>query len=218
MKPDVSRHYDSTYFSWQSEVGSFGGWANRSKFDTYVMATNRVIDFGCGGGFLVSQLPCAERMGVEVNPVAADAARSKGVRVFSSSAELPDGVADIVISNHALEHALNPLEELKQLYRALVPSGRIVFYVPCETIRMKYVPGDRNHHLFSWSPLCLGNLFTEAGFLVEECTPYIHKWPRHYEWIARTFGRTGFEVACRLSGRLSRDWFQVRLIGRKPGG
>ena len=27
-----SKHYSKDYFSWQSSIGEFGGWANDSKF------------------------------------------------------------------------------------------------------------------------------------------------------------------------------------------
>lgn len=72
-----------------------------------------------------------------------------------------------------------------------------------------------NYHLYSCSPMCLGNLFTEAGFSVIESRPYIHKWPPGYRTIARLGGRKLFEIACRIYGRLERSWFQVRLIAEK---
>ena len=96
------------------------------------------------------------------------------------------------------------------------PGGKVVFIVPCESISYSYQPGDMNHHLYSWSPMCLGNLFTEAGFSVLECKPYIHKWPPGYRWIARIAGRPLFDLACRIYGRLKRSWFQVRVIAIRP--
>jgi hypothetical protein len=93
-----------------------------------------------------------------------------------------------------------------------MPGGKAVFVVPCETIRYAYEPGDVNHHLYSWSPMCLGNLLTEAGFKVIESRPYIAAWPPHYQAIARVFGRTGFDIACAIWGRFSRKLFQVRAI------
>ena len=75
---------------------------------------------------------------------------------------------------------------------------------------------DFNHHLFSWSPLCLDNLLTEAGFRVLESQPYIHKWPPLYRYVAAIGGRFGFEMACRIWDRLARHWFQVRAIAERP--
>lgn len=192
MSELVSKHYDKKYFDWQSSIGEFGGWADQSKFIDYISINSKVLDFGCGGGFLLKNLNCAKKVGVEVNESAADTAKNNGIEVFGSVAEVPDHYVDIIISNNALEHTLQPLEELKLLYRKLQVGGKIIFVVPCESIGHSYKPNDIGHHLYSWSPMSLGNLFTEAGFSVIESKPYIHKWPRikyiwpsMYKFIAR---------------------------------
>ncbi|MFN5838937.1 MAG: hypothetical protein ACK47J_20015, partial [Pseudanabaena sp.] len=120
-----------------------------------------------------------------------------------------------IISDNALEHTLQPLQELKSLYKKLKTGGKIIFVVPCEAISYSYKPNDINHHLYSWSPMCIGNLFTEAGFSVIESKPYIHKWPPKYQLIAKIGGRPLFEIACHIFGRIERTWFQVRVIGEK---
>ena len=212
----TSRHYDEAYFAWQAPVGEFGGWANLPKFDRFVGKTDTVLDFGCGGGFLLKKLGCLRRLGVEPSLQAAEIARQNGIELFSRADEVPDNSVDVVISNNALEHALHPFIELKTLFAKLRPGGKIVFVVPCESIRYAYRAKDINHHLYSWSPMGLGNLFTEAGFTVIESEPYIHKWPPYYRHIARWGGRLGFDVACLVYGQLERSWFQVRTIGEKP--
>ena len=63
-------HYDDTYFGWQRAIGEFGVVASRFKYAPHIKPTDHVIDFGCGGGHLLAALPCAARMGVEVNPAA----------------------------------------------------------------------------------------------------------------------------------------------------
>lgn len=215
MSELVSGHYDDKYFDWQSSIGEFGGWANLTKFAAFISENSTVLDFGCGGGYLLKRLKCARRFGVEVNPSAAETARANGLHVLTRVDEAPDDQIDVVISNNALEHTLQPLEELRTLFRKLKPGGKIVFVVPCESIKYAYKPGDINHHLYSWSPMCIGNLFTEAGFKVIESKPYIHKWPPQYRAIARIGGRPLFDIACRLYGRMERSWFQVRIIAEK---
>ena len=215
MNELASKHYNEEYFDWQCSVGEFGGWANQTKFLEYIGSNSDVLDFGCGGGFLLSRLRCRKKVGVEVNPSAAEAAKSRGIEVFNSVAEVPDEYVDVIISNNALEHTLQPLEELRSLHRKLREGGRTIFVVPCESISYHYKPNDINHHLYSWSPMCIGNLFTEAGFSVIESKPYIHKWPPKYRLIARLGGRSIFEIACRLYGRVERSWFQVRVIAEK---
>jgi len=215
MSDKVSNHYNEEYFDWQSSMGEFGAWASQSMFTQYISSDSKLLDFGCGGGFLLKQLVASKKVGVEINPSAADVARKNGVEVYTSVEKVPDNYVDVVISNNALEHTPHPLEELKALHKKLVPGGKIIFVVPCESISYKYEPNDINYHLYSWSPMCIGNLFTEAGFSVIESKPYIHKWPPKYRFIARVGGRKLFDLACRIYGRIERSWFQVRVVAEK---
>jgi SAM-dependent methyltransferase len=208
-------HYDKKYFDWQTPIGEFGGWANLGKFAGYISSRSRVLDFGCGGGFLLKNISCSKKVGVEINPAAAEVARKNGIEVFSRVNEVPDMYVDVIISNNALEHTLQPLEELRELFKKVVDGGIAIFVVPCESISRRYRSNDINHHLYSWSPMCIGNLFTEAGFSIVESRPYIHKWPPFHRSIARVIGRGPFDLLCRVYGRIERSWFQVRVIAKK---
>lgn len=208
--------YNKAYNDWQSSIGEFGGWANQTKFLPFLKADDVVMDFGCGGGYLLSQLNVKRKLGIEINPVSGEEARKRGIEVFTQISDCPDGIVDVIISNHALEHAHRPLDELKALLPKLKPGGKCVFIVPCEAISYAYEPNDVNHHLYTWSPMCLGNLFTEAGYELIESKAYIHKWPARYRQIAKLGGRPLFELACRIKGHLSRKYFQVRAVARRP--
>lgn len=216
MATQGSSHYQKEYFDWQGPIGEFGGWANRPKFHGEIQPGDTVLDFGCGGGSLLQGLTCGKRLGVEVNPVAVEEAMERGVEVFFSAEEIPGDSVDVVISNHALEHTQHPLDELYALYYTLKPGGKIVVVVPCETISCCYKPQDMSHHLYSWSPMCLGNLLTEAGFVLQESKPYYRKWPPGYRQIARWGGRRGFELACWMYAHLDRTMFQTRAVAIKP--
>ncbi|MFD2207947.1 methyltransferase domain-containing protein [Kiloniella antarctica] len=213
-KKTVSTHYDIQYYNWQKEIGMFGGWANSYKFKKFISTTDTVIDFGCGGGFLLNNLACKNKIGIEPNLAATNSIKDFDIQHFYSPKEacevLGTEFADIIISNNALEHTLNPLQELKDLNLLLKKGGAIHFVVPCDSISYEYNPKDINYHLFSWSPQNLGNLFTEAGYNVEFSKPYIHKWPPKYQKIAR-FGWPIFNIACRIYGRLERSWYQVEV-------
>ncbi|MFN2136218.1 MAG: class I SAM-dependent methyltransferase [Candidatus Promineifilaceae bacterium] len=215
MSDSANTHYDKAYFDWQAPIGEFGGWANLTKFREYIRPEDRVLDFGCGGGYLLKNIRCRLKAGVEVNPAAAEMARENGIEVYQSAAAVPDRYVDVIISNHALEHTRHPLNELQSLHGKLAENGKIVFVVPCESISRSYRPDDINFHLYSWSPACIGNLFTEAGYTVVECKPYIHKWPPKYRTVARLGGRRLFELGCRIYGHIARDWFQVRVVAEK---
>ena len=213
MSKKISKHYDDNYFDWQSSIGEFGGWANKTKFANYILENDTVLDFGCGGGYLLKNINCKNRVGVDINPAAADIAKKNGVEIYNSVEDISNEYVDVIISNNALEHTLQPLDELKALKNKLKPNGKIIFVVPCESISYAYKPKDINHHLYSWSPMCLGNMFTEAGYSLIESKAYIHKWPPRYSLIAKIGGRKLFELICRMYGRVERSWYQVRAVG-----
>src|SRR5574341_1139905 len=187
----VGTHYNEDYFSWQKPMGGFGG------------------------GYLLKFLNCRGKLGIEVNSSAREQARLMGITTYESAKSIENGWADVVISTNVLEHTLNALQELKELYEKLRSRGRVIFIVPCESIKNKYRPNDINRHLYSWSPMGIGNLFTEAGFEVEEVMPYIHKWPPFYKMIVRIGGRKLFDFLSRIYGHFERSWFQVKVVARK---
>jgi len=215
MSDRKSNHYNENYFAWQKSIGEFGGRVDQNKFIKYISCNNKVLDFGCGGGYLLKNIKCIKRVGVEINPSAVEIARQNGIEVFSNVEDLPDGYFDIIISDNALEHTLQPLLELKELYKKLVLGGKIIFVVPCESFHLSYYPNNISYHLYSWSPMCIGNLFSEAGFSIIESKAYRHKWPPYYRFVARMVGFTLFDILCRIYDRIDRSWFQVRIIAER---
>lgn len=180
MRTSASAHYNSTYWEYQREIGQIGADLNRWKFAAHISPEDTVVDFGCGGGFLLAGIDCARRIGVEPGDAPRAAAIESGLEMFATASSLPTGVADVVISNHALEHALRPLDELRELHRALKPGGRAILVVPIDDWRSqhRYTPSELNHHLYTWTPLLLGHLLSEAGFVVLECRILRHAWRR----------------------------------------
>ena len=220
----TASHYDAQYFKYQSEIGRFGGWANLTKFSDYIRPEMKVLDFGCGGGYLLANITCREKLGIEISPVAREAAQSNGINTLAATSQVEDGWADILISNNALEHCPNPLQELQALLPKVAPGGKVVFVVPCESIRNRYKLDDPNHHLYCWSPMSAANLFTDAGFQVQESKPYVHIWPPKFipRLLRSIGGRPLFELGCRLYGFLT-YWnlspavtSQIRIVAQRP--
>jgi len=204
--------YNEKYFSWQRTIGEFGGKANIFKFEQHIRPTDVVLDFGCGGGWLLKNLECARRMGVEVNPVAAKVAAENGIECYASLDVAPDESVNVVISNHALEHVHSPYKTLKQLRRKLVSDGLLVVVAPCEGSTLFYDRNDVNQHLYTWNPQLLGNLATHAGYDVIDVFPLYHKWPRNFLGIQRRFGWRVFHFLARLNGKLKWRDFQVKIV------
>lgn len=213
---ELTGHYDERYFGWQKQTGQTQAWANAPRFQEHIDPGDCVIDFGCGGGYLLSELTAEKRIGIEINDTARSHAQTLGLEVHADASGIPDQCADVIISSHVLEHTLHPLEELRALYPKLKLGGKIVFVVPCESIARKFKHDDINQHLYTWSPLNLGNLFTHAGFEVEECRPYMHRWTSASPFVAKYGGRWLCDLLARVTAHLRVSWFQVQVVARKP--
>jgi len=186
-----SCYYDASYFEWQCPGGELSAILDRWKFEPFVGETDTVLDFGCGGGFLLAALPCGQRFGIEVNP----SARQKASALFNAHAEiqdLPDNLRfDVIISHHALEHVDRPLDVIQELASRLKATGKLVFVVPSESwhAQKHYNQNDINQHLYTWTPQTLGNLFSHAGLHVKRVDLLCHTWLPFtgtvYRWIPR---------------------------------
>jgi len=210
-----NNHYSQKYFDFQKNVGEFGAMMNKFKFAPFVKKNHVVIDFGCGGGYLLKSLSVKKKLGVEVNPVAIKEAKKNGIVVHSKTSSFPNEVADVIISNNALEHVDNPLEELTNLRKKLKKNGRLVLIVPHER-GVAWQENNIHQHLFTWSPMNLGNLVTRAGFQVERIDYIKHKWPPiYYQQIHALIGNKLFNFLCYIYGHLNLNLIQVRVVARK---
>jgi SAM-dependent methyltransferase len=208
-------HYSEKYFEWQSHVGIFGATANIIKFNELIKPNQKVLDFGCGGGYMLAKFANIDKFGVEVNDIAREDAK-KNLKVYKYAKELPDNFFDLVISNHALEHCDNPLLELKELYRCLKKDGIICIVVPIDNKKNYFKKNDRFFHLYSWSPMNLGNILTAAGFDVIESKLFNHKWIPFYARLKKIMPWSFFHLLCKIYGSLSfHDWWQTRAIAKK---
>jgi trans-aconitate methyltransferase len=90
----------------------------------------RILDLGCGDGFLSLQIAesGAVVIGVDSSPQMAAAAQERGVdaRIMSGESLRFDGEFDGVFSNAALHWMSNQDSVLEGVYRALKPGGRFV--------------------------------------------------------------------------------------------
>jgi SAM-dependent methyltransferase len=203
-------HYraGSGYWEYQATIGAVGAQLNLWKFEPYIHASDAVLDFGCGGGFLLERLSAAQKIGVEPAPDPRTHAVSLGLTVYASTTDVPADSVDVVISNHALEHTTRPLDELVDLRRTLRAGGRLVCVVPIDDWRVERSANldDRNHHLYTWTPLLLGNLFRDAGFDVLSCRVLTHAWRPSFLPLSQRLPRRVFR---------SLGWLYATLMRRR---
>jgi SAM-dependent methyltransferase len=226
----VSQHYlgsrGSKYFLGRfGSVSEYGRIFQSLYFRPYCSTEKGILDFGCGDGALLRALPAKSKIGIEINPRCHEHIRqanrgiSPQIQIFDDLGSIDENSVDIAISNHSMEHALEPYRVVLEFHRILVPGGRLILVTPFDDWRSggqrKWSRNDKNHHLFTWSPLNLGNLAAEAGFEVEEVRLSTQAWSPKLFWIGRIFGQYIFRIACKCLSLLKKRR-EVVCVARKP--
>ena len=173
-----------------------------------------LMDFGCGGGYLLNNFSNKEKYGFEINKCAHEELKRNNISFYDNFDDIKDNSIDTVISNHAMEHVPLPLTTLENLYSKLKKGGKIVIVIPCEQPRetaFYYKPNDFNQHLHTWCPMTFGNLVTLAGFKVIDCNVFQHQWTPNYqnEYRDRNYHKKCINYA-RRTGNL-----QIKLVATK---
>jgi ubiquinone/menaquinone biosynthesis C-methylase UbiE len=131
--------------------------------------SQRVLEIGFGSGAILFSLDRrCELHGLELSTSAVSRARriaiSKGYRSSefkqSSTVKLPygDGLFDVVIASHVLEHVSDDCELLREMRRVLASSGVAIVLVP---INERYA--DANH-MRSYAPGGVKRIAQASGF------------------------------------------------------
>jgi 2-polyprenyl-3-methyl-5-hydroxy-6-metoxy-1,4-benzoquinol methylase len=204
MEKEVAHHYmgenGQKYFEAQNtRIGNLGGQLNARKFAPYVKPDDKVLDFGCGGGWLLKHLVCSGRFGVEPNVSAHEVCKLNGVEVYRTL-DCLDGKFDIIISHHCLEHVPSPIGVLAQLSRCLEENGRLVVVLPLDDWRTQknINVADMHHHLHTWTPVLLKNTLEEGGFLTESVQLLTHAWPPGFKRLHRLLPIQAFDLLCKV--------------------
>src|SRR5215212_4085957 len=97
----ASEHYNADYYTWQNANIDIKTKIKVGRFVPYVRPTDTVLDFGSAGGWMIAALSGARKIGVELNDVAREASvRDHGIEAYKNLADVPDAVADVIVSNH----------------------------------------------------------------------------------------------------------------------
>ena len=93
---------------------------------------SRVLDVGCGSGALVYALSLAGLHDVAgVDPfVDADRTFDTGARLLRKDLPEVDGVFDLIMLHHSLEHVPSPRSTMREVRQRLAPGGRVLVRMP----------------------------------------------------------------------------------------
>ena len=120
-------------------IASFAGTGNPFEMGE-LAAGERVVDVGSGGGIdslIAARMvgPTGEVVGIDMTPAMIDRARAavaeSGVdnvtfrEAYMEELPVPDGWADVVISNGVLNLTPNKQKVLAEMFRVLRPGGRL---------------------------------------------------------------------------------------------
>jgi arsenite methyltransferase len=133
-----------------------------------------VVDLGCGrGGDAIRAAaivgPAGTSIGVDANEAMLAAARGRAtgianvrfVRADLAAVPLPDGAANVVVSNCAINHAPDKSAVYREVHRLLRPGGRFAI---SDVIAERELPEAVRQDAAAWAA-CYGGAIPEAEYL-----------------------------------------------------
>jgi SAM-dependent methyltransferase len=186
--------YGAEYDNTQSHSPSFDAYMDelvRTMVEERGVRGARIVEVGCGKGAFLHRLvawPGAGNRGVGYDPtyegpdVALDG-RLRFVRRFYDETTA-DGVADVIVCRHVIEHVQQPQQLLQAVRRAVEssPGARLFFETPCVGwILDHHVIWDFFYeHCSLFSPASMRTAFQRAGFRVDAIH---HVFGGQYLWL-----------------------------------
>jgi len=133
-----------------------------------------VVDLGCGrGGDVVKAAervgPSGTAVGVDANPEMLVAARQRAghlaqarfVESDLAAVDLPGGLADVVLSNCAINHVPDKAAVYREVHRLLRPGGR---FAVSDVVAERELPESVRSDPSAWAA-CYGGSIPEADYL-----------------------------------------------------
>ena len=207
--------YNKEYWDYQKEIGNkpYHTKYVSQKFNSLINKSDDVLDFGCGGGYVLNSIKCKKKFGIEINPSAKKQATKFGIQIHESLSEVHDNSLDVVISNSALEHIDSPRVVLSEFNRILKKNGKLMISVPHEDLSYAFEINDINQHLFTWSPMSFGNLVQKSGFQINNVTIQKIIQPPFANVIYATFGIIGYKILGNAYRNIRKMLIPLKRVG-----
>jgi SAM-dependent methyltransferase len=184
--------------------------ARNRRFPLQALAAGRptgtLLDVGCGRGDLAQAWIDAgwRVVGVEPAADAAAVARRRGAAVLEgtlATVALPRQAMDAVVFRHSLEHVLDPQRDLRQVFEALRPGGRVAIIVPNwgswqrRLFGEYWFPLELPRHRTHFTALGLRSALSASGFTATEIRPgsplITTAWSLQFRLFGRLLTRSG---------------------------
>lgn len=188
VKDDIYRAYKSYYThepATQSRtlasrifLSLLGLETTRTRLDYFFIdrqTPGQLLEIGFGDARRLQQFADLgwEVIGQEVDPIAYERAKSKGLKVYRneiSEIGFKANQFDAIVSSHVIEHAHDPLRLLRECRRLLKPAGQLVMLTPNSdsyghrTFGRNWRGNEPPRHLYLFSPPNMRSILQLAGF------------------------------------------------------
>lgn len=148
----------------------------------------RILDVGCGLGFLLSALEDGwDRYGIEVSKFAAGHAKKWGSIHLGDlkRAGYPDEFFDVVVLYHVIEHMPHPVSVIREVYRVLKAGGILLFSTPdfdsgcARRFKERYRLLNDQTHISLFSADSAHRFLRDHGFVID-CIEFPFFETRHF--------------------------------------
>ena len=157
-----------------------------TEIESLVPSKGRLLDIGAGEGTLIKIASARgwSAEGTEISSAMVEHARHTHLTMHHGAIEdipLPEGVFDVVVMNHVLEHVRNPRTTLQRIAQLLTTNGVVRIEVPNlasissriknlqSRLRIKREPWKHystGHHFWFFTPATLTHTLQKTGFTV----------------------------------------------------
>lgn len=135
----------------------------------------RVLDVGAGAGStleILSQFGFQHLLGVDPF-LESDVVREDGIPLLKATVNDLNQQFDLVLANHSLEHASDPVAMLREIHRVLKPGRYAIIRMPVVSYAWRkygtnWAQLDAPRHLFLFTADTFSNLAIGVGFEVNE--------------------------------------------------
>ena len=149
-----------------SELKNYNSYTFKLIADS--IKSKKVLDFGSGYGVFCNYLLNKNYnvQGYEINELAIDESKSRGIEVFSNLSEIKDKY-ETITSLNVLEHIEDDEAVINVIKSLLTKNGTLVLYLPASKIAWSQMDEDVNHYR-RYSKKELQQKLIKAGFEIEK--------------------------------------------------